>query len=119
MFRGLKSLITGIVAGTALGVLFSPKKGEEIRRNIKKEMHDGGMGLDTIKDTFTEMGKDLGDAAKEGYEELSKTDGFKKVEKALKNKTKNVKRKAKKIAKKQTAKAKKAVKKVAKKIKKK
>lgn len=119
MFRGLKSLITGIVAGTALGVLFSPKKGEEIRRNIKKEMDDGGMGMDTIKDTFSEMGKDLSEAAKEGYEELSKTEGFKKAEKALKKKGKTVKKKAKKIAKKQTSKAKKAVKKVTKKIKKK
>ena len=37
MFKGLKALLAGILAGTALGVLFAPKKGDEIRKNIKKE----------------------------------------------------------------------------------
>ncbi|MEK7673484.1 MAG: YtxH domain-containing protein [Patescibacteria group bacterium] len=65
MLKGLKSLIAGIVAGTALGVLFSPKKGTDIRKNLKKEVKGGGIGLTTIKDTLVDMGKDIGDTYNE------------------------------------------------------
>lgn len=65
MFRALKSLLAGIVAGTALGVLFSPKKGTEIRREIKKELKSGGSGLHAVKSTLTEMGKDVKDTVSE------------------------------------------------------
>ena len=38
MFRLIKSLLAGLVAGTALGVLFSPDKGAKIRKDLKKEL---------------------------------------------------------------------------------
>lgn len=98
MFKGLKSLFAGIVAGTALGILFSPKKGEDIRKNFKNEIKKGGTGLKTLKATVTELGEDIGETAKEAYDEVKKSPSFKKG-----------KAKAKKVVKKAVAKGKKAV----------
>lgn len=70
MFKSLKGLIAGLIAGTAVGMLFSPKKGSEIRKDFKKEFKGGGTGLHTAKDTLTNMGKDIGETCKEGYERI-------------------------------------------------
>jgi len=83
MFKTLKGLLAGIIAGTAVGVLFSPKKGSEIRKDFKKEIKGGGVGLHTAKDTLTDMGKDIGDTCKEGYENIPE-DKKKEAAKALK-----------------------------------
>lgn len=79
MFKALKALIVGILAGTALGVLFSPKKGDEIRKNIKKEVKHGGTGLSTIVHTLSDMGKEIGESTKETYEEVSRTEAYRKA----------------------------------------
>ncbi len=84
MFKGLKALITGIAAGTALGVLFSPKKGEDIRKNFKKEVNDGGTGFSTAKDTLKGLGKDLKDTCEDCWEEIEKSDEYKKGKTKLK-----------------------------------
>lgn len=78
MFKGLKGLLAGIVAGTALGILFSPKKGEEIRKGLKKEIKDGGTGLNTLKATVSEMGQDISETAKDTYSEVKKSPQYKK-----------------------------------------
>ena len=70
MFKSLKGLLAGIVAGTALGVLFSPKKGSEIRKDFKKEIKSGGLGLNTAKSTITNLSKDLGHTCMENYEKI-------------------------------------------------
>ncbi len=67
MFRGLKSLITGVIAGTAIGLLFAPKKGQETRKKLKSEFSKGGLGLDTLKETAHQMGRDMSDT----YEDVS------------------------------------------------
>ncbi len=84
MLKGLKGLIAGVLAGTAVGVLFAPKKGNEIRKKLKKEIKDGGLGIDAIKETFSEMGKEISDSAIECYEEVSKNPEVKKAGKAIK-----------------------------------
>lgn len=88
MFRGLKSLIAGILAGTALGVLFSPKKGSEIRKNFKNEIDKGGIGWETIKDTFANMGKDFGGTCKECYDDLMENEEFQKAASSVKKQAK-------------------------------
>lgn len=61
MFRALKALLAGILAGTALGVLFSPKKGDDIRKDFKKELGQGGSGLKTVKSTLKGLGHEVGE----------------------------------------------------------
>ena len=100
MFRGLKALIVGLLAGTALGVIFAPKKGEELRKSFKKELDGGGYGLDTLKDAVTELGKDLGSAGKDFYDELSENEHFQKAEKELKKHATKAKKEAQKLYKK-------------------
>ena len=94
MFRLIKSLLAGLVAGTALGVLFSPDKGAKIRKDLKKELDDGGFGLETIKKTLAGLG-----------DEISETETYQDAEKKVKKKV----TKAKKRVKKATTKAKKKV----------
>lgn len=84
MFKGLKSIFVGLLAGTALGILFSPKKGKEFRNDLKKEIDKGGTGLSAIKDTFVKMSKDIGGSCKNCYGELNKTEGFKEGKKRVK-----------------------------------
>ena len=94
MFRLIKSLLAGLVAGTALGVLFSLDKGAKIRKDLKKELDEGGYGLETIKKTLAGLG-----------EEISETDTFQDAEQEVKKKV----TKAKKQVKKATRKAKRKV----------
>jgi gas vesicle protein len=61
-------LLIGVAAGTVLGVLFAPKKGKVIRENFKKELKDGGTGLNTVGKNFAAMGKDIADTTKNVYE---------------------------------------------------
>lgn len=78
MFQRLKSLLTGIAAGTIIGVLFAPKKGSETRKMIKEDIKKGNFGVNAIKDTATGMGKDVGDTYSEISKEVSKNESLKK-----------------------------------------
>jgi len=56
-----KSLLTGLIAGTAIGLFFAPKKGKQIRNGLKKDIKKGNYGLSFLKDIFVDMGKEMGD----------------------------------------------------------
>lgn len=127
MLKGLKGLLAGIVAGTALGILFSPKKGDEIRKNLKKEIEKGGSGLSTLKETLSGMGKDMSETYKDIHADVSQTDAYKKgkakfgeymemVPEANRQEINRAVKKAQKAVKKAGKKAKKAINKAQKEI---
>ncbi|MBI4232329.1 YtxH domain-containing protein [Candidatus Peregrinibacteria bacterium] len=109
MWKTLKSFVSGIVAGTALGVLFAPKKGEETRKKFKDDVKKGGYGVSTLKETLSSMGKEMGESAQNVYGEVSETEMYKKGAAKLKS----AKNRAEKTIR---AKAKATVKKVKKKL---
>lgn len=71
MFKGLKALFAGLLAGTAVGILFAPKKGAETRQKIKSEIKHGGTGLSAVKDTLEGVGKEISGTCKECAENES------------------------------------------------
>ncbi len=77
MLKGLKSLITGALAGVTLGVLFAPDKGKNTRDKIHKEVKEGGSGLNSVKSSLSEMGDDM----KETYNDVAQNE---KVQQATK-----------------------------------
>lgn len=98
MFKSLKGLVAGLLAGATLGLLFSPKKGEELRKNIKAEIKGGGTGVKAVKSTAKEFGKNVGDTLQETYEDIKSNDSVSKHTK----KAKSLIGKAKKIINKAT-----------------
>jgi gas vesicle protein len=68
MGKHRSGLILGLIAGTALGILFAPKKGKELREEIKQEREEGGHGLESVKDGFVDMGKEVVATARTAYE---------------------------------------------------
>lgn len=115
-------LFFGLLAGTALGILFAPKKGKQMRADIKRERTRGGYGVDAVKAGFLDMGKDILDTARTTYEsdevqeklEDAKETAMEMAEKGKKRIKKSAKqagRKAKTQAKKTATKAAKTAKK--------
>ena len=93
MFKGLKALVAGVIAGTALGVLFSPKKGTEIRKDLQKEIKGGGSGFHTVKGTLMGMGAEVKDV-------VGDTEAYKKGSSSVKKYAKEAKKQAKDLIKK-------------------
>ncbi|PKL36764.1 hypothetical protein CVV38_02590 [Candidatus Peregrinibacteria bacterium HGW-Peregrinibacteria-1] len=85
MFRGIKSLLTGLAAGIGLGVLFAPKKGDELRKEIQKEVEKGGTGMKTISKNLKEMGGDLSETTKQTYEKIAESELMKKANSEVKS----------------------------------
>jgi len=102
MFKALKALLAGLVAGTAVGILFAPKKGAETRGKIKSEIKHGGTGLSAVKETLEGVGKDLSGTCNECMED-------KRVKKYTKMAKDEAKKLVKKIPKKTMNKAKKTL----------
>jgi len=109
---GKKSgLLFGLLAGTALGILFAPKTGKTLRKKIKEERESGGYGLEAIKEGFVGMGKDVVDTAKEAYESEDVQEQIamarEKAEELAEEGKEHVKKTVRKARKKATTKAKK------------
>jgi len=69
MSKNKGGLLFGVVVGTLMGVLFAPRKGKDLRNALKKEVEDGGLGAETLKKNFVEMGQDIAETAEEIYEQ--------------------------------------------------
>lgn len=114
MGKHRSGLFLGIIAGTALGILFAPKKGKELRESIKKEREEGGYGFESIKDGFVDMGKEVITTAKTAYESDTVQEQIGKAKNVAGEMAEEGKKRAKKTVKKATTKAKKRVKTTAK-----
>lgn len=63
--KRLKSLLTGLALGGLIGILFAPKKGSDLRENLKRDIEEGNYGVNALKDAFVGMGKDMKGFSKE------------------------------------------------------
>ncbi|MGL5831041.1 MAG: hypothetical protein ACRCZE_02720 [Candidatus Altimarinota bacterium] len=57
----------GALLGAALGLAFAPKKGSELRKELTKEIKEGGRGEETLKKTAQAVGDDLSKTAQQVY----------------------------------------------------
>jgi gas vesicle protein len=116
------SLILGLLAGTALGILFAPKTGKTLRKQIKEERDSGGYGISAIKEGFVGMGKEVVDTAKEAYESEDVQEQIamarEKAEEMAEEGKEHVRRVAKKVGRKAKTEAGKVTKKAGRKAKK-
>lgn len=94
MAKGFGKLLAGAGLGASLALLFAPKKGEDLRKDIKKKIDElmqdvDKMTVEDIKNEFTEKV----DEVKKGLEDLDKE----KVAKAAKKKGDELKAKAEEL----------------------
>lgn len=61
--------IFGAMLGALFGLVFAPKKGSELRKELKHEIEKGGHGEKTLKKTATQMGQDIVETSKEVYQD--------------------------------------------------
>lgn len=62
-------LFFGVIMGTILGVLFAPRKGKELRKDLKEEVQKGGLGTETLKKNLVAMGKEMAATAETVYQQ--------------------------------------------------
>lgn len=84
MKKGPLGWLFGIITGTLVGVLFAPKKGEEMRKSIKKEREKGGVGIDSLKTAYQGLGKEIAASAKGTYQSPKVQKVVRKAKKGLK-----------------------------------
>lgn len=89
--KGLGKFLLGAGIGAGLALLFAPKKGSDLRRDIKKKLDEFMADVDkmTVEDIKKEFTNKL-DEVKKGLEDLDKE----KVLKAAKKKASELKEKA-------------------------
>lgn len=57
----------GAILGALFGLAFAPKKGSELRKEVKSEIDKGGYGEKTLKKIAKHIGEDLVVTSKEVY----------------------------------------------------
>ncbi len=92
MSRNSKFLF-GAILGAIFGLAFAPKKGSELRKEIKSELDKGGNGSETLQKNAQIIGEDISQTTQELYNDPTvqkhikdgKKEGQKLFNKAKKN----------------------------------
>lgn len=89
MGKGTKiGWMLGLLSGTALGVLFAPNRGKDLRERIKSDIKKGNYGYQPLVDDFKKMGGEVTDTAKDVYA----SDHVQKAKKAVQKKAKELRK---------------------------
>lgn len=94
MSKGFGKFILGAGVGLGLGLLFAPKKGEELRKDLRKKINDLIDAAQAVD--YEELKDNIVKKAQEIEKELKDLDG-EKVLKIAKAKAKDLERKAKEL----------------------
>lgn len=94
--RKLFTLIT-LASGAVLGMLFSPRKGSQIRKDLSKKWDKGESGIDVLQKAATKMGEDVATTTKEIYNSKTVQEKKEKLVKGAKEGYQNLKAKAKEV----------------------
>ena len=84
----------GLLSGTALGVLFAPNKGKDLRERIKADIKKGEYGYKPLLEDFKKMGNEVTETAKDVYTSDHVQKAIKKGKKTVQNKVKELKKAA-------------------------
>ncbi len=87
----LLGVVAGAAVGAAIGILFAPQKGSELRKTIADK---GGDALKTVKDKFSGLKDKVSTLAEKG-EEILETVGLGEKEKSLDGKKEDAKKDSK------------------------
>lgn len=83
--RGKLGLLFGLITGAILGFLFAPKPGNKLRTEISKERASGGTGMEALKGTVKDIGKEMTGKIKKSKYGEKLTSMKKKLEDVIKN----------------------------------
>lgn len=95
MSKGTKiGWVLGLLSGTALGVLFAPDRGKDLRERIKADIKKGNYGYQPLVDDFKKMGGEMAETAKDAYASEHVQRAIKKGKKTVHKKVKELKKAA-------------------------
>lgn len=95
MSKGTKiGWMLGLLSGTALGVLFAPNRGKELRERIKADIKKGNYGYQPLVEDFKKMGGEVADTAKDVYSSDHVQKAIKKGKKTVQKRVKELKKAA-------------------------
>lgn len=88
--KGLFGFLAGVSAGGIVALLTAKRKGADVRKDLLGEWDSGKSGVETLKNEL----KGVASGAKDGFEELTSSDTYKKLSKDAQKKWTETKEKA-------------------------